>query len=732
MSYPRTEAMNSRTKTGAIRLSPENYLNREAATLAFQRRVLALAQDAEIPLLERVKFASIVGSNLDEFFMVRVGTYQQRQNLGLANTRPDGLFPEQVLAHISEEAGAIIQELRATLNEIFVDLAKYDIQLITPAALDEETTVLLRSYFQEEVFPVLTPLAVDHARPFPFISNLSMNLGVLLRHDDGDDDEPLQFVRIKVPPFIPRLLDVNEILRRQDHPNIPPGYRYLWLEDLIANNLDQLFPGMKIVEHYPFRVVRNTDIDYEYEREESELNISNIIEASLLERRFGSITRLGVPSDISESMLARLRSDLQIDNVRDVYYINGALGSASLHDMTTLDLPELRYPPHTPRIAESLQEQTQLFDTIRRGDILLFHPYDSFAPVEDFFRQAAVDPQVVAIKTTLYRVGNNSPVVQALMDARDNDKQVSVLVELKARFDEENNLIWTRALENKGVHVIYGVEELPVKTHSKVTMVVRREGNLLRRYIHLSSGNYNSSTARIYSDIGLFTCHQGLAEDVSRLFNRLTGFAPSTQYQHLWVAPEYLLPALLERIDGEIAAAESGKPAYIILKANQLEEDRIIERLYQASAAGVKVDLIIRGFSTLKCGIPKLSENIRQISILGRFLEHSRIFYFHSAPADQRIYIGSADLMRRNLYNRVETVFPILDTNVQQQVLRILATQMADNTLAWEMGADGNFQRRQLQESEEAVNSQDIFLRNSSGLDQLPRFLAETGNGIHP
>lgn len=715
--------MKIHSKERGIELTPENSLNREEATLAFQRRILALAQDPNIPLLERVKFASIVGSNLDEFFMVRVGTYQQRHNLGITHSRPDGLRPDEVLSLISEQAGALIQELRAILRGIFDELAKHDIHLISPAELNEDATAILRAHFQEEIFPVLTPLAVDHARPFPFISNLSMNLGVLLRHDHDSETDSLQFVRVKVPTFIPRLVDVNDTLRRYGYLDIPNGYRFLWLEDLIADNLDQLFPGMTVVEHYPFRVVRNTDIDYEFEREDSELDISNIIEASLRERRFGSIVRLGVPSNISESMLARLRSDLQITNARDVYFIDGALGSASLDDLAALEVPELRYPPHIPRIPEALQDTAQLFDTIRRGDILLFHPYDSFTPVEEFFRLAATDPQVVAIKTTLYRVGNNSPVVQALMDARDNDKQVSVLVELKARFDEENNLIWARALENKGVHVIYGVEELPVKTHSKVTMIVRREDNVLRRYIHLSSGNYNSATARIYSDIGLFSCHLGLVEDVSRLFNRLTGFAPSTQYQHLLVAPEYLLPALLERIDDEIAAARSGKPAYIILKANQLEEDRIIERLYEASAAGVQVDLIVRGFTTLKSGVPGLSENIRQLSILGRFLEHSRIFYFHNAPPEKRIYIGSADLMRRNLYNRVEIVFPVLDANIQRQTLRILATQLADNTLSWQMQPDGSFQRRQAPEGETAINSQNIFLKNSAGLDQLPPFL---------
>ena len=714
--------MNTRSKELHSQLTPANSLNREEATLAFQRRVLALAQDPNIPLLERVNFASIVGSNLDEFFMVRVGTYQQRHNLGILSSRPDGLRPDEVLSLISEQAGAIIQELHASLNEIFAELAKHDIRIITPADLDEDAAAILRAHFEEEIFPVLTPLAVDHARPFPFISNLSMNLGVLLRHENDSESDPLQFVRVKVPTFIPRLVDVNKTLRSHGHPESPSGYRFLWLEDLIADNLDQLFPGMTVVEHYPFRVVRNTDIDYEFEREDSELDISTIIETSLRERRFGSIVRLGVPSNISESMLTRLRSDLQA-SARDVYFIDGALGSASLDDLAALDVPKLRYPPHIPRQPEPLQDNALLFDTIRRGDILLFHPYDSFSPVEEFFRLAATDPQVVAIKTTLYRVGNNSPVVQALMDARDNDKQVSVLVELKARFDEENNLIWARALENKGVHVIYGVEELPVKTHSKVTMVVRREGNTLRRYIHLGSGNYNAATARLYSDIGLFSCHRGLAEDVSRLFNRLTGFAPSTHYQHLLVAPEYLLSALLERIDSEIEAARAGQPAYLILKANQLEEDRVIERLYEASAAGVQVDLIVRGFTTLRSGVPGLSENIRQLSILGRFLEHSRVFYFHNAPPEQRIYIGSADLMRRNLYNRVEIVFPVLDTNLQHQVLRILATQLADNTLSWEMGADGSFRRRQVAEGETAFNSQDAFLTNSAGLDRLPPFL---------
>ncbi len=709
-----------REKTSTL-LTPENFLNREQSTLAFQRRVLALAQDDQIPLLERIKFASIVGSNMDEFFMVRVGYYQQRQRLGISLTRPDGMSAAAVLKLISEQARALIKDLRTTINDIFTELKKHNIRLINPAELSGEAAAVLRQHFEKEIFPVLTPLAVDHARPFPFISNLSLNLGVLLSHEEEvEESNNLQFVRVKVPAFLPRLLDVNETLHRHRVPDVPNGYRFLWIEDLIADNLENLFPGMEIVEHSPFRVVRNTDIDYEFEREDADLNISTFIEASLRERRFGSLVRLGVPSDISDRMLQRLRNELGIDKERDIYLIDGALGSASLFDLASLDIPELRYPPHVPRQPEAIQKNTSLFDTIRSGDVMLFHPYHSFSPVEEFFRLAAKDPQVVAIKTTLYRVGNNSSVVQALMDARDNDKQVSVLVELRARFDEENNLIWARALEDKGVHVVYGVEELPVKTHSKVTMVVRRERNTLRRYIHLGTGNYNSSTARIYSDIGLFTCHPGLAEDVSRLFNRLTGFAPATRYQHLLVAPEYLLPALLERIDNEIAAARAGKPAYIIFKVNQLEEEQVITRLYEASAAGVKIDLIVRGFSVLRSGVANLSENIHQVSILGRFLEHARIYYFHNAPPKQKLYVGSADLMRRNLYNRVETVFPVLDARVQKQVLQILATQLADNVLSWKMLPDGSYQRSQHLEKATAINSQEIFLANCAGLDRLP------------
>ncbi len=401
--------------------------------------------------------------------------------------------------------------------------------------------------------------------------------------------------------------------------------------------------------------------------------------------------RLSVPDNISERTLNQLIKQLDVEPERDVYLIDGALGASSLFELSSVDRPELKYPLFLPRLPEHLGEQ-DIFSAIRKGDILLHHPYDSFVPVEAFFRAAARDPDTLAIKATLYRVGKNSPIVEALLEARDNDKQVAVLVELKARFDEENNLEWARQLEHKGVHVTYGVEELPVKTHAKVALVVRREADGVRRYIHLGTGNYNAGTARLYTDLGILTCNNEIADDVSKLFNRLTGYAPATTYNRLLVAPEHLHAGIIALIDNEIAAAHAGKEARLIFKMNQLEEDVTIQKLYQASQAGVQVELIVRGLSCLVPGIPGVSDNIRLHSQVGRFLEHSRIFYFQNAPAAKRLYLGSADLMRRNLYNRVEVVFPVLENRLQKCVLRILATYLQDNQLSWRMLSDGTYE----------------------------------------
>ncbi len=698
-------------------LTPENYINRELSWIDFNRRVLAQAMDETIPLLERIKFLAIVSSNTDEFFMVRVATVHKKLKLGLQARRPDGEPYATLLEEIRERVLDMMRHQREIMRELLGRLREYGVAITEVSSLSPTWQDALRAYFYEEVFPVLTPLAVDHARPFPFISNLSLNLAVSLKRN-GDPLNEQEFVRLKIPDGIPRLTNVNDVLRKYGSDDDSPveGITMVWLEDVIARNLDLLFPGMKIIDQSPFRVTRNADIDFEHEQEDPEVDISEIVEESLRERRFGSVVRLSVPDEISTRTLNRLINHLGVDSQRDVYLVNGALGGSSLMELASLDMPELKYPVYLPRLPEGIADGADIFSAIRKRDYLVHHPYDSFLPVETFFEAAARDPNVLAIKVTLYRVGRNSPIVQALMDAREHDKQVAVLVELKARFDEENNLEWARALDEKGVHVTYGVEELPVKTHAKIALVVRREHDGVRRYVHLGTGNYNSATARMYTDIGLFTCNKEIADDASRLFNRLTGYAPATEYSRLLVAPEYLLLGLVALMDNEIAAARAGKPARLIFKMNQLEEDLIIQKLYEASQAGVRVDLLVRGICCLRPGVPGLSENIRVVSIVGRYLEHSRAFYFQNAPSDKRVYLGSADMMRRNLYNRVEVVFPVMDERIQQQVLDVLTTELQDNLDGWELGADGTYRRLAPAPGETPVRSQNIFMEESAGL----------------
>lgn len=698
-------------------LTPENFINRELSTIEFNRRVLAQAQDESIPLLERVKFLAIFGNNIDEFYMVRVPSYIQKAKLGITRARPDGYLPNTLMAEIRQHILSLFELQRSTMREVFTKLAEQGVCILEVSQLEPHYQEAVRAYFYEEVFPVLTPLAVDHARPFPFISNLSLNLGVLLEREPNDDEDGREFVRVKVPDVLPRLIDLGKLLKKYGGIETVKD-NFIWLEDLIASNLDLLFPGMRVVEQFPFRVIRNADIDYEHELEDKLLDISSLIEESVRERRFGSVVRLSVPSTISRGMLNRLITELEVEEERDVYLIEGALGSTNLFELMAVDRPDLKYPPHVPKLPEVLPQGKGIFDAIRQQDILVHHPYDSFSPVEQFFNEAAHDPDVLAIKATLYRVGKNSPIVDALLEARDNDKQVAVLVELKARFDEENNLEWARQLEHKGVHVTYGVEELPVKTHAKVALVVRRDADGVRRYVHLGTGNYNASTARLYTDLGLFTCNKEIADDTSRLFNRLTGYAPATNYMRLLIAPDYLQARLIGLIDHEIAAARAGKPARLIFKMNQLEDEIMVQKLYEASQAGVKIDLIIRGMCCLRPGLPGISENIRVTSVIGRFLEHSRLYYFHNAPPDQRLYAGSADLMRRNLYNRVEVVFPLIDTRVRKRVLRILATCLRDNYGAWELHSDDVYYRVLHAPDEPIYDSQYIFMQDSAGLDE--------------
>lgn len=698
-------------------LNPQTYINRELAWIEFNRRVLAMAQDETVPLLERVKFLAIFSNNLDEFYMVRVASVHDKMKADLPSVRPDGYQAGPLLAEIRAHVVELVAQQRITMREVFAKLAEHGIRVLDISEIEAHHRDTIREYFHNEIFPILTPLAVDHARPFPFISNLSLNLAVWLKRSNGHGNQDTEFVRVKVPEALPRLVDIGKVLRRYANDSSMKD-TFLWMEDVISDNLDSLFPGMRVLEHYPFRVTRDADVDYEQE-EEAVGSMSAMIEESVKERRFGSVVRLSVPDNISDRTLNQLIRQLGVEPERDVYLIDGALGASSLFELSGVDHPELKYPPFAPRIPDNLSEH-DIFSAIRKGDILLHHPYESFAPVEAFFRAAARDPDTLAIKATLYRVGKNSPIVEALLEARDNDKQVAVLVELKARFDEENNLEWARQLEHKGVHVTYGVEELPVKTHAKVALVVRRERDGVNRYIHLGTGNYNASTARMYTDLGLLTCNPEIADDVSKLFNRLTGYAPATTYNRLLVAPEHLHAGLYTLIDNEIAAARAGKNARLIFKMNQLEEDVMIQKLYQASQAGVQIDLIVRGLSCLVPGVPGVSDNIRLLSHIGRFLEHSRIFYFQNAPNAKRLYMGSADLMRRNLYNRVEVVFPILEARLQKLVLRTLATYLRDNQLAWEMQPDGTYIRLQPQPDEEILNSQAMFMEDSFGVQSMP------------
>ncbi len=695
-------------------LGPDNYINRELSWLEFNQRVLALAKDETLPLLERAKFLAIFSSNLDEFFMVRVAYFHSKAKLGIVVPRPDGYTPAQILTEIRNRTVVMMDEQRATLRDVLTRLDDAGVRIVEARTLSAAQREALRDYFFEGVFPVLTPLAVDRARPFPFISNLSLNLAMWLRRTDEPDDD-LEFVRLKVPDVLPRLVNVDWVFSRYLASERMPD-TFLWLEDIIADNLDLLFPGMEVVEHSPFRITRNADIDYEFEQEDLNLDMSDLVEEGLRERRFGPIVRLSVPGDISQQTLNQLIKQLQVDAERDVYQLDGALGSSALFELMNVDRPDLKYPVYIPRTVDGMDNEATIFDTIRRNDVLVHHPYDSFSPVETFFYAAANDPNVLAIKATLYRAGSNSPVVQALLKARENNKQVAVLVELKARFDEENNLEWARALDEKGVHVTYGVEELPVKTHAKIALVVRRERDGVVRYVHLGTGNYNASTARLYTDLGLFTCNRGIADDASRLFNRLTGYAPGTSYRRLLIAPEYLLPGLMTLIDGEIAAALDGKQARIIMKLNSLEEDMVIRKLYQASQAGVQIDLIVRGLCCLRPGLPGMSENIRVRSIVGRFLEHSRVFYFQNATRDHRVWLGSADLMRRNLYNRIECVFPVLDERLQAQVYRLLMTSLADNVTAAELLTDTTYAHVEPGPDGAIFDSQGIFMRDSFGM----------------
>lgn len=684
---------------------PAFYVNRELSLLEFQRRVLEEAQDARNPLLERVKFLSIVGSNLDEFFMVRVAGLKKQVESHVVELPPDGMTPAEQLAACRKLALQIMTLARNCLrDDLLPALNKAGIHILNYHELDERQKGNVDNYFEEVVFPVLTPLAFDPGHPFPHISNLSLNLAVLICDKNGEE----HFARVKVPGSLPRFLPIKRSsggVRRDG--TVPYHHYFVWLEQLIAANLPRLFPGMEVLEAHPFRVTRDAD------NEIQELEAADLLETmeqSVRQRRFGSVVRVTVNPDMPNQIRQILIDNLEMDR-NDIYTLDGPLGLSNLMQLHSIDRYDLKDPVFVPPVPPSLRvnpHDGSIFAAIRREDILLHHPYDSFTPVVDFLRAAARDPDVLAIKQTLYRVGRNPPVMEALLEAVENRKQVAVLMELKARFDEESNIGWAKKLEKAGVHVIYGL--LGLKTHSKVALVVRKEGEGIRRYIHLGTGNYNAITATLYEDLGMFTCDPEIGADATDLFNYLTGYSNINDFRKLLVAPINLRQRMTALIRREVEHHKAGRDGYLIFKMNALVDQPMIQELYSASQAGVKIDLLVRGICCLRPGIKGISDNIRVISIVGRFLEHSRVFYFRNAGKEE-IYLGSADLMPRNINRRVEVLFPVQD----QRLIRylhdeMLQTCLADNVKGRLMQADGSYVRLKSDGKKSSINSQEWLL----------------------
>lgn len=683
---------------------PSLYINRELSWLEFNRRCLLEAFNPELPLLERVRFLAIFSNNLDEFFMVRVSGLQDQVAHGVYEISPDGLTPQEQLVAIRERVlPMLFQKREHFLKELLPRLAESGVHVLNYADLTDDDRQALRDYFETEIFPVLTPLAVDPSRPFPHISNLSLNLAVCLEDACGAE----RFARVKVPNIFPRLLALNDVHKRYGTTHDPSVHRFVWLEQVIAANLDLLFPGMRVAASSVFRVTRNNDIEIA-EEEASDLLAS--VEEVVRARRFGPVVRLDVSESMPQSVRDLLLREMEI-TPNELYALPEPLGMRDLFELANIDVPALKYPPYTPSRPAHLPSGSDIFAAIRRGDILLHHPYESFAPIVEFFQQAADDPNVLAIKCTLYRIGSKSPIVEALLNAIENGKQVAALVELKARFDEENNIGWARALESAGVHVVYGL--IGLKTHAKISLVVRKEPDGIRRYVHLSTGNYNTTTARIYTDIGLLTCDPQIGADATLLFNRLTGFTSDAHYRKLLIAPEYLRTAIYGLIRREIAHAQAGRPARLIFKMNALVDKRMIALLYEASQAGVPIDLLVRGICSLRPGVRGVSENIRVRCLLGRYLEHARIYYFANG-GDEEIYCGSADLMPRNLDRRVEIWFPIEAPELKRRLRdEILAIEMADTVKARQLCADGTYERVLPAEGEQPLEAQRWFMEHA-------------------
>lgn len=688
------------------RLDPGVLVNRELSLLAFQWRVLEEARDPSNPLLERVRFLSIVSSNLDELFMVRVAGLEQQLAAGVTEPSPDGLTPAQQLVEVRREALRLTRALTACWEDELRPLLDAEgIHVLDLPQLDPRQAASARTWFDEMVMPVLTPLAFDPGRPFPHISNLSLNLAVLV--EDGGVE---RFARIKVPNTLQRLVPIGRATGALAASG--SGHRhhaFVWLEQLIAANVDRLFPGVRVKAVYPFHVTRDAELELQ-EMEAADLLAS--VEHLVRERRFGAVVRLVVTPAMPGHVRDLLVQNLEI-TTRDVQAVEGPLALSGVAALAAVERSDLKHPPTFPARPARLRGDEDLFAAIRRQDVLLHHPFDSFTPVVDFLRQAARDPDVLAIKATLYRVGRNSPVVEALLEANRNRKQVAVLVEITARFDEESNIGWAKALEADGVHVIYGLPGL--KTHAKIALVVRREGDRLARYVHLSTGNYNPGTAAAYTDVGLFTAAPEIGEDATQLFNYLTGYARPREFRRLLVAPVCLRERLVGLVEREIAHARAGRRGHLAIKVNSLADEGIAEVLVRASRAGVQVDLLVRGVCALRPGIPGATEHVRVTSIVGRFLEHSRIFWFRNG-GDEELYLGSADLMRRNLSRRVEVLFPVLDPALVRHLRDdVLGTYLADDVHARRMRPDGGYDRLHPRQGEPGVDAQAALLAAALG-----------------
>ena len=684
--------------------APPPMLNRELSWLAFNERVLEEAFDERWPLLERLKFLAITETNLDEFFMIRVSGLLDQLSSEVMEPSEDGLPPAEQLAKIREKVQRMeARQTECMTRDLLPKLAAAGISVLTWTDLSDAQKEAARLYFTRNVLPILTPLAVDPGHPFPFLSNLSVNLAVEVRNPETGDTK---FARVKMPQALPRLLALREIVEGKKKIR-PEKAEFVLLESLLQANLAELFPGLEIVSSHPFRVTRDADIEIQ-EDEASDLLAT--IEQEVRRRRFGAVVRLEVAPKTPKRIRKLLIKQLEITE-NEVYEVDGPLGAGDLMSLTRLDRRDLKDPAFSPAVPAIFhQPDTSIFAAIRAGDILLHHPYDSFAPVSEMIERAADDAKTLAIKMTLYRTSADSPIIPALIRAAENGKQVAVLVELKARFDEEKNIGWAKSLEQAGVHVVYGVVGL--KTHGKVALVVRREKDEIRRYVHLGTGNYNPTTARLYTDFGLLTCRPQIGEDATRLFNALTGFAGKTSYSCLVTAPKDMHRTVLEWIARETAHARAGRPSGIRAKLNALVDPKVIAALYEASQAGVKIDLLVRGVCCLKPGVPGLSETIRVHSIVGRFLEHSRAFVFENGGV-RDVWLSSADWMPRNFFRRVEVSFPVQEPELARQVVDAIDTMLTDNVQACRLNADGSYERLRPAEGQPGVDSQALFLEEA-------------------